>query len=184
MLQGNNRNIKGDWLSTCFRDIEQLDINMSLEDIKSIKLTKFKEIVKEKIHIKAFDYLRSRIKSKGKEIIYEYLKTCEYLLPNDHLSIEDQKLIFSIRSKMVKISDSYSKIEENCICSIKVDLRHMRHIYDCQILNENKISVEYNKIYNGNIREQKVIVDRMKQNLIKRQEIKQKYELNKTTELN
>ena len=45
---------------------------------------------------------------KGKEIKYPEIKMSEYLLPNDELSIDEQRNIFEIRNRMSNIPANYS----------------------------------------------------------------------------
>ena len=48
---------QGDWASSCEKDIENLNLNLTFEDIRKIKKTKFTQILKEKIHEAALKYL-------------------------------------------------------------------------------------------------------------------------------
>ena len=61
---------RGDWVSTCFKDLQQLEIYESFEEIKSMKKSKFNKILKQKIHEKALKYL---IKKQGKKRKRHYL---------------------------------------------------------------------------------------------------------------
>ena len=136
---------------------------MDFDQVKLAKLSQYKKLLKQKVTECAFQYLTSQIKNKGKEIIYEQIKMAEYLLPNDVLSIEDQKLIFSLRSQSFQIIDEDSKITiENCICSAKLDILHL---YACTELNEDTICVNFDNIYNDKISEKKIIVTRIRQSL-------------------
>ena len=55
---------------------------MSLEEIKSISLNKFINILDKSINRKAFEYLMKKRGSKVEEIIYNDMKMPEYLMPN------------------------------------------------------------------------------------------------------
>ena len=82
--------IKGDWVSTCLSDLSDLQINESLEEIRNMSKTKFKNKLKSKILVKAFHYLQSKRGSKYREIKYTILEMSEYLLPfNLKLNIEE-----------------------------------------------------------------------------------------------
>ena len=52
-----------------------------------------------------------------------------------------------------------------CICRETEDLNH---IYKCEYLNKEKFEVQFEKIYNGTIEEQKKIAKRMENNLNQR----------------
>ena len=94
----------------------------------------------------------------------------DYLLSNYQLEIEDQKQIFELRNKMTNIRTNYSsntKIGINCICG---EMETMEHIYNCKKLNETEANVKYENIYGGNLKNMKIILDRFKQNMNKRNE--------------
>ena len=44
------QHVKGDWASSCFKDLENLNIELTLENIKEMPKTTFKRLVKEKIN--------------------------------------------------------------------------------------------------------------------------------------
>ena len=56
---------KGDWASTIIEDLKELGISESLEQIKLMKNNQFKNIVKEKVKDRAFQYLMKKQGSKG-----------------------------------------------------------------------------------------------------------------------
>ena len=109
---------KGDWISTCLNDFKLLNISESLEGIKSIKITKYRKIINERIQEYAFSYLMKKRKSKGSELSYPEFQMAEYLLPNDKgITIEDQQYLFGIRNKMVKIPANFGT-SFNCVCGM------------------------------------------------------------------
>ena len=81
---------RGDWASRCVQDLEYLQINMSLEEIKNLNKIQFSKILTVSIQQKALEYLVSKRRSKGKDISHTVLKMADYLMPNyENLSIED-----------------------------------------------------------------------------------------------
>ena len=48
---------RGDWVSSCINDLEYLNIQMSLEEIKIISSNKFIDILGKSINKKRFEYL-------------------------------------------------------------------------------------------------------------------------------
>ena len=81
-------------------------------------------------------YLTEKQMKKGKEITYSKIEMAEYLLPDSNLSTEQKRRLFSIRNKMVDISDNFSsrEIETFCYCG---EREMMSHIYYCKLLCEN-----------------------------------------------
>ena len=118
MVQHKNPT-RGDWVSSCFKDLQYLNINLSFEEIQLMKKTEFRKILKTSIEKKALQYLLEKRGSKGSEIQYSSMKMAEYLSPNyEQLSINDQRYIFAIRNRMIEIEYNFKKQlpEEKCIC--------------------------------------------------------------------
>ena len=61
---------RGDWASTCVKDLKQLELSENFQYIKSIKQTTFVKIVNTKIDEIALAYLKNRQGQKGGEIVY------------------------------------------------------------------------------------------------------------------
>ena len=79
---------RGDWASMCKRDMNELDIQMTFDEIKEISINKFSAIVKQKCKVSAYNYLMNRRGSKGIEIEYHRIQMSEFLLPNNELNIK------------------------------------------------------------------------------------------------
>ena len=163
---------KGDWVSKCFKDLKELKITESLEEIKQMPKTKFQNILKSRIRINALNYLKGKQKSKGGEILYSDIEMAEYLLPtNEALTLEEKQKLFSIRNRMVDIPSNFPKSDEKSLCFCG-EQENMKHIFDCEILNEgNKTSEKYENIFNGNIGTQIRIFRKFEENLKKRERI-------------
>ena len=145
-----------------------MNINLSLQEIKEMKTKKYKEMIKLKCEELAFKYLISKRRAKGKDITYKNIQMSQYLLPNNELEIKDQKKIFEIRNKMTDIPENFStknKKEAKCLCG---NNENMEHIYNCKQLNNDDIKVKYENIYEGNVRNMKIILNRFEENLKKR----------------
>ena len=126
---------------------------------------KFKDINKEKLEIKAFLYLTGKQGKKGKEIRYEGLKMADYLMPGEQkLSIKNKRDIFSMRNRMVDISENFpvKKEKEKCACGEK---ETMKHIYTCKYLNYEEQTTEYEEMFSENVYNQKKILERFNKNM-------------------
>ena len=115
------------------------------------KKTKYTKIVESKIRIAAFDHLKAKIKSKGKEINYgENLKFQNYLFPNQILTFDEQQLLFAYRSRMNKLQYNYPGKKQTELCQCGVDMTN-EHLYYCKVLNEGHILQDkYEQIFHGN----------------------------------
>ena len=162
--------VKGDWASTCSKNLKDLNINLSFEDIKGMSAYKYKQLVKLKCKESSFNYLMKKRGSKGIEINYPGLEMAAYLQPNNVFTIDDQQKIFEIRNKLSDIPSNFCKKENNkskCVCS---EIETMEHIYSCYILNKETPDIEYEKVYSDKLYEQKVILERFEANFNKRKE--------------
>ena len=166
---------KRDWVTECLKNLKDLEIELSLEEIQTMPYLQFKTMLNLKIKKAALLYLTQKQKSKGGDIQYSELRMSEYLLPNNEdLSIENKQKTFSIRNKMVNIPANFSsrKTEYKCWCGNNED---MKHIYLCKMLNleEPEPGLEYEQIYSNNIKKIREINKRFQQNMKKRQELKE-----------
>ena len=70
----------------------------------------------------SLEYLLSKIKSKGKEIMYGSTLKCQgYFMPNSILTLEEQLSIFSYRSRMNNLQNVFLGTE--LMNSVNVELR-------------------------------------------------------------
>ena len=86
----------------------EIDLNINFEEIRITKKNYFKKLVNKKVTLIAFKYLLSKVKSKGKEIVYKNGLQCQtYLLANSVLTINEQRAIFSFRTRMNYLKNNY-----------------------------------------------------------------------------
>ena len=116
---------------------------MSFADIKKQSKENFKNIVKNKIQIAAFEYLRNiqATHSKSKQIQYKSLELQSYLKSGNDMTIQEKCFVFQARSHCVQVK-----------CNFKVGLSDLRcrqcgtedeiqeHIMTCKALVDNSIS--------------------------------------------
>ena len=88
--------IRNDWVSSIKNVMIEIDLKFTFEEIETMKIQKYQNIVETQIKMAAFRYLKKKIKSKGKEINYGEQLVCQnYLLPNQVLTFSEQQLIFA-----------------------------------------------------------------------------------------
>ena len=155
---------KGDWPSSCLKDLEELQLAMSFEEKKLISKNRFNKILNERIRAASLTYLTGKQNIKGGDINYAKIEMSEYLSPLSDLSIDDKRRLFAVRNMMVDIPANFSNSNENmkCICGEK---ESMAHIYQCGFLSTDKPKIEYEKIYDGSIHEQIEIFRKFENNL-------------------
>ena len=161
---------RGDWGSRCMKDLKELNIDLSLDKIKIMTKNKFKNILKEKIKENALEYLLRKQGSKGKEMKYKCLEMADYLQPFDNvLTIEEKQYVFSLRNRMLNIPYNIGNNKHECYCG---ELEDQKHVYNCEILSENKDQkCEYENIFKGNNNQQKEIMQIFKENMDTREKL-------------
>jgi hypothetical protein len=167
MLQVENP-VKGDWASSCMKNLKDLDINLSLEEIKVISPYKYTQLVRAKCREGATKYLMKKRGSKGSEINYPCLEMATYLQPNNVFTIDDKRKLFEIRNRMYPIPSNFCAKEENsykCVCGQTED---MKHVYNCKYLNRDEPAIDYEKVFSDDIFEQKTILTRFEHNFEER----------------
>jgi hypothetical protein len=154
-------------------DLEELRIEKSLEEIKWMSKAQFSKILKENGKENAVRYLLSKKGSKGKENNETELCIAEYLIPSTSLTISEKQQMFAIKNRMLNIPANFPQpnIEHKCICGEKED---MKHIHNCEIINNGeKIDLEFEKIFEGNIPEQIKVFRKFERNLKTRENLKE-----------
>ena len=68
---------RGDWASTCKKDLNYLQIGLSLEEIRNISKRKYSTILKDKTREFALKYLLEKSGTKGKEIQFSNLEMAD-----------------------------------------------------------------------------------------------------------
>ena len=129
---------RGDWASSCSKDLIELDICLSFQDIQMLSKQKLSKILNDKIKTAALSYLTRKQNIKGGDISYSKLEISEYLSPlASNLSITDKRNIFAVRNMMIDIPANFAKLNQDmkCICG---KTETMEHLYYCEILSSDK----------------------------------------------
>ena len=91
-----------------------------------------------------------------------------YLKPNNILTLEEQRNIFSyrVRANNLNYNMPSNKVTQLCLCGEELN---NSNLYTCDKLNENSKSnnQSYSDIFNGTIHAQKRIVNILMKNLMK-----------------
>ena len=151
LLKQMEKPIKGDYMKLVLKDLKDCKISLSFEEIKNTSKLKFKELVKSSIEKASFERLIEEKKrlSKGNTLVYEELKTQQYLLPGNGLTLTDKRRIFQIRIRDLPVKGNFNKAfnDSNCSapgCSMK---ETQNHLYEssCWLKNGEKKTVSVNQ---------------------------------------
>ena len=151
--------VKGDWYSDVKNVLKEFEIELSEESIQNIPEGVFKKLVRDKTYSAAFKYLKVKQTrgSKGADIKYTLIELQDYLNPFANLTLEDQRYIFSLRSKMNEIKNNFPKDRNMkivyCVKQCNTELDN-EHITWCKFMNKEN-DYKYAHILNGDISEKK-----------------------------
>ena len=109
-------------------------------------------------------YLLGKQGQKGKEISYSILEMSEYLQPSNlALTIEQKREMFSNRNRIIDIPQNFpgKNIHNKCVCG---ETEEMIHIYNCERLEKSETNLPYEKIFNGNMKQQIEVFNIFKEN--------------------
>ena len=131
------RPVKDDWAKTTSEDLNDLKINLSDEEIRSMSKLNFKKLLKKKIYQAAFNYLESikETHSKVMTIKYEQFKSQPYLNSYKFKTVEKQ-LLFKLRTRMTNVKLNFKSMHENKDCNLCGEgiPQTDNHLLDCAML--------------------------------------------------
>ena len=168
---------RGDWITTVKADMEELEMNMTLEDIKMLSKTGWKDLVSKKVQNRAFKYLTDlkTTHSKARNIQYQNLQLQSYLGSSENnLTIQEKQFIFAARTRMLDVKANFKSSESDLSCrKCRNGTESQEHLISCEALSDGNLvinSSHYEDIL-GSDKEKIIILGRI---------LKEKYNLLKT----
>ena len=161
--------------------MEELEIALDLENIKTLSKDSFKAFIENKINAKALEYL-NKLKSKHSKVmhvVHKKLKLQEYF---EASRVEDTcmaKFIFHARTRMLNFKANYKskylKTNMNCPMGCPV-LDTQEHVLFCTKIESNCLNSEKNEpnyidLFSEDSSKQKTIAKIIKGRLEKRKNI-------------
>ena len=88
------------------------------------------------------------------------------------MTVSQKQNMFSVKNRMLEIAENFpgKQLDDMCWCGQQ---ENILHIYNCEILNENKPIVKYEELYNGRLEDQISICERIESCMEKRKQLKQ-----------
>ena len=135
----------GDFTELVKHDREQINLNLSDEEISSIPKLSFRKLVKSKISNAAFRYLQKMQEghSKMRELKYEKFELMQYL--NSPLfSNTNRNLLLALRTRTVRgIRKDFRGLYQDIHCPFGCLIDDtLQHILQCTVIKQNHTSVE------------------------------------------
>ena len=109
--------LRGDWWLTVKEDMEIFNINLSLDEISRLTKYSLKNLLNKKSDAKVLNSLNSQKGNKVNQIKHKKLEMQKYLLPNT-MSIEQQKFLFQLRSRMLDFKINFKGGQTNLTCDL------------------------------------------------------------------
>ena len=166
---------KNDWAELVEQDKEDLEIDISDDEISQMKEHKFKTIVNIAVIKKALAYLNTIADSHSKsKILVKPNLDREKYFDDSRFSRSEVELLFALRTRMVDLKRNFSnKYGSDLACRLcKVQVECQEHILKCEVLKEKvdiSVNIVYEDIFNNVDKQLKVV--KVFKNLLREREI-------------
>ena len=146
-------------------DLEDLKLNLSLHDIKSMTKDKLKTLVNSAAEKEAFCWLLEKKgkSEKVKSISYTRLELQNYLA-HPLLTIDQTKFLIAVRARMLFVRANYPNMQNEkfcplCTTELEKVLDTQEHLLDCKIINLNcteiiQSDIKYEELFSDNVNKQ------------------------------
>ena len=175
VFQASKENpLKNDFIHTCNKYLNHLDIKLTFEEISKLSKYKFKQIVKQKVAEAGFKYLLEE-KSRQTKIIdisYSKLEIQEYLVEGNK-NTELSKVIFKARGMTLdfKTLKKWKYKDDICVgCGMKSET--VEEFLSCSGLGDNcDGELSYNCVFGDKVQDMVVLASKIKRRMKIRQKI-------------
>ena len=170
--------VRNDWIKLAYKDLEHLEITLTLEEIKSMSKGKFSKIVQQKVDSKAFEELikEKNNQSKVKNCIFSKLQMEYYFEPSHRLSKQEMIFMFLAKTRNLPLKNNFKFREEDISCPTEgcIGLDSQEHLFSGECLpgvTENHKTVYYTDIFSTYPEKALEALKLLKHNYDQRQEI-------------
>ena len=171
--------MKNDWALACRNDMEELELNLTFDEIRNMSKNRFKSRVSKATTKMALNYLLVE-KNKLKKVLhiqYSALKTQDYLLPNK-ASLKLAKFIYQARNRMLEFKANYGNMNYSdllCpVCREPNSTDTQQHLLHCVSLADNSVvqcAPKYEDLFTKDIKKLIIIASVMVEKFTKRKVI-------------
>ena len=143
---------KGDFVSLVQKDLQDLCIEMTDNEIKSYRKIQWKTFVKDQVKNAAFTFLvkENESKKKTKDIQFSELKMSDYLIQNRNKRLSE--VIFSVRSKTLDIKSWQEwKYQDGACVMCNVEVEDMDHFINCNHYETKSEGIVWQNIIEGSV---------------------------------
>ena len=146
--------MKDDWTSTVQQDLKDLEIDLSMEEIKNKSEWSFKRLVKIRSKEFTLDYLLNikQRHSKMDNLEYVELKIQNYL-KDEEISVKEAQNLYRYRTRVAKFKENFknSYVGIACpLCLVQPDTQ--AHCVQCPEIKDNvTVKGTYSDIFSDDI---------------------------------
>ena len=153
-----------------------------MEEIKLMKKSKLKHILKNSTEEKALEELEKKKAkhSKVMNIKHKQIKMQKYLKSNGlKMNQEEVQTIFKLRSRMTNVKTNFRGKYDNFECELcNEEDENQKHMLECkEIMKKIKVEVkipEYDELFKGNVRKQLEIAKAFLENMKIKEDLNKK----------
>ena len=152
---------KNDWCELVKKDLKELNINLSFDDIENMSKSAFRNLINNACKKACFQSLlleKSKL-SKGSEIVFSTFQTQNYLNPGNGLTIEEMRRIYHLRCRQVFLKCNFPSFfgDKKCVAPHQAFDRQ-KHVFYCSFFSsKNEIAspnIKYDDIFASNVKNQ------------------------------
>ena len=171
---------KNDFILGVQKDLEHLEIHLSLEDIQSLSKDMLGNFAKKQAKEQALIFLNAqKLKhSKVLHIKHDELNLQDYFRPQNIQSLNLAKFLFMARTRMLDIGANFSnKFGEKATCKLGCDsLDTQQHLLECPKLTVSDLvaageKYEYGDLFSNKVEKQLKIAGILETRLKRRKEL-------------
>ena len=138
---------KGDWINLVIKDLDSIGVSLESEtQVKQMKKTDFKAIVKEKINLKSFNELNTRKANhnKVKDIVHSNVQGPKEYLISNKVTSKQSTLLFNLRSKCaMEFSMNFKGMSSDLLCPLcRQENDSQEHALSCETIAHNLTTEE------------------------------------------
>ena len=159
----NKFSVKDDWIKQVKLDLDELNIQLTENEIREMKYEAFKKVVKTKSNEKFFEYLLSLKLNHSKTQNLSSYKLQTYL-ESENLTYKQKQLLFSLRTRSIDVKRNYKNKyrNSNLFCTLCDDklVESESHLLECTSTYEmlgNIGDAKYEDIFSSEISRQEKI---------------------------
>ena len=133
---------KNDWAVMITKDLQELEIRLSFQEIRTKSKATFKSLVERASSKRALSFL---LEEKDKMRKVSHISICELIVQKYLLSqvknMRIAKFIFQARTRMLNIKANYGKKEPCPVCLNPTTIDMQEHLLECVKLGGNELSL-------------------------------------------